>query len=49
MCEKCLETQIEREEQEVAYELGYRIIDLVTLTFYFGTDGRVSDASIIEH
>jgi hypothetical protein len=39
----------ERKYQQVEYALGYRMIDLVTLTFDFDADGKISDARIIEH
>jgi len=37
------------EKREVEYDLGIRMIDVVTLTFTINNDGAVSDAQIIEH
>jgi len=39
----------ERETDEIQYSLGERFIDLVTLSFTRDSDGRISDAQIIEH
>lgn len=39
----------EREEEQFEYSLGYRIIDLVTLSFTFDANGKVSEAKIFEH
>jgi hypothetical protein len=39
----------EGERHELEYHLGYRMLDLVTLTFTVGPDGRILAAQIIEH
>jgi hypothetical protein len=37
------------ETREIEYSLVFRMVDIVTLTFIIGEDGRISDARIIEH
>ena len=37
------------EERIIEYDLGFRMLDMVTLTFTLGEGGKVLDAKIIEH
>ena len=37
------------ERHEIEYDLGFRMIDPVTLTFALDASGEVTDAKVIEH
>lgn len=43
------EPDAKSDSHEIEYDLGVRMIDMVTLTFVLGDDGKVTDAEKIEH